>query len=190
MARKPLSQLGRDARYRINLAVRKAAVEIMNDLAEAGPVYTGEIRDSWIAVPVGTGARGSAGGGYPYTLSQVPQLSTTVRELGRRVKFTIENTAAHAEYALDLREGVFIKPEYERESPMPGNTLEVGTRSNPSFRGDIDIGGSTSSGRPGEAESSAPLDWYVNYLDGGGLQDALARGVRLGFSGQAVTAEE
>lgn len=189
MARKPLSELGRDARYRINLAVRKAAVEIMNDLAEAGPVYTGEVRDSWIAIPVGSGARGRVGGGYPYTLSQVPQLSTTVKELGRKVKFTIENTATHAEYALDLAEGVFIKPEYERDSPMPGNVLEVGARRNPSLRGDIDIGGSTSSGRAGRAESSAPLDWYVNYLDGGGLQDALSRGVRLGFS-STVAQEE
>lgn len=175
MARKPLSQLGQDARYRINLAVRKAAVEIMNDLAEAGPVYSGEFRDSWIAIPVGSGARGSAGGGYPYTLSQVPQLSMTVRELGRKVKFTIENISPHAEIALDLAQGYFIPPEFERESPMPGNTIVSGSRRNPGFRGAVTEGGD------GEAESSAPLDWYENYVRAGGMQRALERGVRLGF---------
>jgi hypothetical protein len=186
MARKPFSQLSRDARYRINLAVRKAAVEIMNDLAEAGPVYSGELRDSWIAIPVGKGARGSVGGGYPYTLSQVPQLSITVRELDRKIKFTIENTAAHAEYALDLAEGFFIPPEFERDEPMPGNVIVQGSRSNPSFRGEVTPGGTTKSGEQGRAESSAPQDWYVNYLDGGGLQNALGRGVRLGFKQSSV----
>lgn len=175
MAKRPLSQLGRDARYRINLAVRKAAVEIMNGLAEAGPVYSGEFRDSWIAVPVGQGARGSVGGGYPYTLSQVPQLSLSVSELKRKVKFTIENTSQHAEIALDLEPGYFITPEYERESPMPGNEIISGGRSNPSLRGNID------EGAVGEAEISAPIDWYPNYVRGGRMQDSLAKGVRLGF---------
>lgn len=175
MAKRPLSQLGRDARYRINLAVRKAAVEIMNGLAEAGPVYTGEFRDSWVAIPVGQGARGSVGGGYPYTLSQVPQLSLTARELGRKVKFTIENISAHAEIALDLEPGYFITPEFEREAPMPGNEIISGARSNPSLRWNID------EGADGEAEISAPRDWYPNYVRGGQMQKNLAQGVRLGF---------
>ena len=173
--RRPISQLGRDARYRINLAVRKAAVEIMNGLAEAGPVYTGEFRDSWVAIPVGQGASGSVGGGYPYALSQVPQLSLTAREVGRKVKFTIENTSAHAEIALDLEPGYFITPEFERESPMPGNEIISGARSNPSLRWNID------EGVDGEAEISAPRDWYPNYVRGGQMQKNLAQGVRLGF---------
>ena len=178
--RKPISQLGRDARYRINLAVRKAAVEIMNGLAEAGPVYSGEFRDSWVAIPVGQGARGSVGGGYPYTLSQVPQLSLTAREVGRKVKFTIENTSAHAEIALDLKEGYFIPPEFEREAPMPGNELVTGGRRNPGLRGNVD------QGVEGEAESSAPPDWYRSYNLDGRLQKNLAAGVRLGFKEDVI----
>jgi hypothetical protein len=180
-SRRPLSQLGKDARYRINLAVRKAAVEIMNGLAEAGPVYSGQLRDSWIAVPVGAGTRGSVGGGYPYSLSQVPQLSTTVRELERKVKFTIENTSEHAAIALDLEQGFFITPEYERESPMPGNQIQTGSRVNPAIRGDISVGGTRADGRKGQAEISAPLDWYATYIEGGGMQKALEKGVKLGF---------
>lgn len=181
-ARKPLSQLAESTKYKINLAVRKAAVEIMNDLAEAGPVYSGEFRDSWIAVPVGSGVRGSAGGGYPYSLSQVPQLSTNVKELGRRVKFVIENTSAHADIALDLAEGFFKTPEFERERPAGGNTIEKGSRSNPGIRGDITIGGRGKDGRRGQATRSAPLDWYMTYLNGGGLERSLRMGVKLGFS--------
>lgn len=177
-----LSDLAESTKYKINLAVRKVAVEIMNDLAEAGPVYTGEFRDSWVAIPVGSGARGNVGGAYPYSLSSVPQLSTTVRELSRSVKFTIENISPHAEIALDLVESVFFRPEYEREAPMPGNAIEVGSRRNPGIRGDITVGGLTQSGEPGQAERSAPLDWYQTYLRGGGLQKALESGVRFGFA--------
>ena len=41
-------------------------------------------------------------------------------------------------------------------------------------RGDVNSG-------IGDAKSTAELDWYVNYIKGGGLQKALAAGVKLGF---------
>lgn len=176
-----LSDLAESTKYKLNLAVRKVAVNIMNDLAEAGPVYSGDLRDSWIAIPVGTGARGSAGGAYPYSLSDVPQLSTTARELSRATKFTIENTVPHASIALDLETGLFIPPEFEREEPMPGNQLTVGLRTNPGYRGDVEPGGARTDGLPAEGESSAPRDWYVTYLMGGGMEKALQAGISFGF---------
>jgi hypothetical protein len=33
----------------------------------------------------------------------------------------------------------------------------------------------------GEAKSTAELDWYVDYIEGGGMQKALEKGVKLGF---------
>ena len=57
--RDDVRNLPNDLRELVNLASRFAAVEIMNDLAEAGPEWSGKFQDSWIAIPIGTGASGS-----------------------------------------------------------------------------------------------------------------------------------
>ena len=169
--RNDVRNLGTDALAAINLATRTAAVEIMNDLGKRGPAYTGEFRDSWVAVPVGTGASGNAGGEYPYQISDVPELPITRREVARAVKFSIENTQPYAEYALDLKEGYFYPPD--EFGPLKPVVKEGGRDGGPTKRGDV-------SGA-GQAKSTAELDWYVNYINGGGLQKALEKGVKLGF---------
>jgi len=171
-ARNDVRNLVPDALRAINEATRQTAVEIMNDLGRLGPAYTGNFRDSWIAVPTGTGAGGRAGGEYPYQLSDVPELSLSRREVARVAKFTIENTQPYAAYALDLQEGRFYPPDEFGPIKKPVNE---GNRSGGlTKRGDVNPG-------IGEAKSTAELDWYVNYIDGGGLQKALAAGVKLGF---------
>lgn len=171
-ARNDIRNLGSDALNAINQACRQAALEIMNDLGRLGPAYTGNFRDSWIAVPVGQGASGTAGGDYPYQISDVPNLSLTRREVGRVTKFTIENTQPYAAYALDLEEGRFYPPDEFGPIKEP---VRTGSRSGGlTKRGDINSG-------IGEAKSTAELDWYVNYVSGGGMQKALAAGVKLGF---------
>jgi len=50
--RNDVRNLSADALEALNRATRQAAVEIMNDLGKLGPAYSGEFRDSWIAVPV------------------------------------------------------------------------------------------------------------------------------------------
>lgn len=82
-ARNDIRNLGTDALDAINQACRQAAVQIMNDLGRAGPAYSGIFRDSWLAIPAGQGASGSAGGDYPYQISDIPNLSLTRREVGR-----------------------------------------------------------------------------------------------------------
>lgn len=170
--RNDVRNLAPDALDAINQAARQAALEILNDLGDRSPAYTGEFRDSWVAVPVGSGAGGTAGGEYPYTISDVPQLSASRREVARATKFTIENTQPYAEYALDLKEGRFYPPD------------EFGPLKPPVQQGSRDAGltkrGAVTAG-PGEAKSTADLDWYVTYTNGGGMQDALRRGVKLGF---------
>ena len=171
-ARNDIRKLAPDALNAINQACRQAAVEIMNDLGGLGPAYTGNFRDSWIAVPVGQGASGTAGGDYPYQISDVPNLSLTRREVARVTKFTIENTQPYAAYALDLEEGRFYPPDEFGPIKEP---VKTGSRSSGlTKRGDVNSG-------IGEAKSTAELDWYVNYIKGGGLQKALATGVKLGF---------
>ena len=166
--RREISQLPTDIRELINEVTRVAAVNIMNDLAEAGPEWTGEFQDSWVAIPIGTAASGSTGGGYPYTLNDVPKLSTSIKETARVKKFEIVNTQPYAAYALDLEQGVF------RGIGNPaGDVVATGSRPTPGFRGDV-------SG-DGGSRSTAPLDWYTTYIDGGGMQKALEDGVILGF---------
>lgn len=166
--RQEISQLPTDIRDLINTAARFAAVEIMNDLAEAGPEWSGEFQDSWVAIPLGSGASGSTGGGYPYDLNDVPKLSTSIKETARVKKFEIVNIQPYAEYALDLKEGIFFS-----DSEPAGEVVATGRRPVPGFRGDV-------SGEGG-ARSTAPLDWYSTYLNGGELVKALERGVTFGF---------
>jgi len=165
--RKEISQLPVDVRQLINEVARVAAVNIMNDLAEAGPEWSGEFQDSWIAIPVGKAASGSTGGGYPYTLNDVPKLSTSIKETARVKKFEIVNTQPYAAIALDLEPGSFMKI-----GRPAGNVVAQGTRQG-GIRGNV-------SG-DGNAESTAPLDWYTSYLDGGGMAKALQDGVTFVF---------
>ena len=169
--RDDIKNLPKDLRELINTAARFAAVELMNDLAEAGPEWSGEFQDSWVAIPIGTGASGSTGGGYPYTLQDVPKLSTSIKETARAKKFEIVNTQPYAAYALDLEEGVFRGGI--RQTNPAGEVVATGSRSVPGRRGDV-------SG-DGDARSTAPLDWYSTYLNGGEAQQALRRGVTFGF---------
>ena len=162
-----------DALQAINDACRQTAVEVMNDLGRLGPAYSGEFRDSWIAIPVGKGTGGSAGGEYPYQLSDVPELSLSRREVGRAVKFTIENTQPYAEYALDLAEGYFYPPD--EFGPLKDPVKEGKREKSPTKRGQVSAGN-------GKAKSTAELDWYTNYINGGGLQKALEKGIKLGFN--------
>jgi hypothetical protein len=170
--RQDVRNLVPDALNAINQATRLAAVEIMNDLGKLGPAYSGEFRDSWVAVPVGTGASGRVGGEYPYQISDVPELSLSRREVARATKFSIENTQPYAEYALDLKEGRFYPPdEFE---PLKRPVKEGSRAGGLTKRGDVRSG-------DGEAKSTAQLDWYADYVNGGGLSKALERGVKLGF---------
>lgn len=168
--RKEISQLPVDVRQLINEVARVAAVNIMNDLAEAGPEWSGEFQDSWVAIPAGKAASGSTGGGYPYTLNDVPKLSTSIKETARVKKFEIVNIQPYAEYALDLKEGIF----YADDEPA-GEVVATGKRPTPGFRGDVT--------GTGGSRSTAPLFWYTSYLNGGGMAKALQDGVTFVFKG-------
>lgn len=162
-----LRDLMRDAYSWKNNAARQAAKEIMNGLAEAGPEWSGEFKNSWVAVAKSGGV---STGSYPYGLGNIPKLPATKRETARRTKFVIENTAPHATIALDIdsvpREE-FRYPGF----PPKGDIVARGGRPDVGKRGDV-------SGS-GNSRSTAPLDWYANFARGGKMQKALERGVRL-----------
>ena len=163
-----LPQLLRDAyTWRNNLA-RNAAKEIMNGLADAGPNWGGDFRDSWVAVAPGAGA---SSGSYPYTLRDIPKLPATLKEANRVTKFIIQNTAPHAAIALDLVSVPREQFKYPGYGP-DGDIVARGTRPDVGKRGDVTSGA-------GNSRSTAPLDWYPLYAQGGAMQKALERGVRL-----------
>ena len=167
-----LKKMSRALLEQVNEAAREATVRVMNDLAEKGPEWSGDFKNSWMAIPAGKGASGSTGGEYPYTIDDVPKLSTNLAEMRRVTKFRIENRQPYAPYALDLEEGVF---RGDRKGNFPiGKVVAKGSRPTPGKRGNV-------KGGMGEATSTAELDWYRNYLKGGAMKKAIVEGVRAGF---------
>ena len=168
-----------ERRKELNKTVRTVAVQIMNDLAEAGPEWSGEFKNSWEAVPLGEGSKIGKSGSYPYKLNNIPQLSTSKDAVQKANKLQITNTSEWAEYALDIEEGRFTPPNFPRKerpgSPI-GNVVKTGKRDPDSLtlRGQI-------SGGDGGARITAPLFWYNKYLNGGGLQKSVEAGARFAF---------
>ena len=156
------------ARRKQNIKVRTIAKNIMNDLAEAGPVWSGEFRDSYIATSLGTSISGS--GSFPYKVSDIPELKTTKKDIDRVKKIRISNTAGHARVAMDLevpKDG-FKYPGYGPE----GDILFRGIRPDGGKRGQIQGGGNRN-------KSTAPLDWFTPYMKGGKMQRRVKEGVVL-----------
>jgi hypothetical protein len=167
---------------KINKGAREAAVQVMNDLGKEGPVWSGEFRDSWIAVSKQKGGGAASSGSYPYNLSNVPQLSLEQKEQVRKIEIT--NTSKWAEYALDLKKGKFTPknfPRKDRPKDPLGKVIPGGTgKRDPdslTYRGQLSPG-------PGGARITAPLDWYSTYLKGGKFKKALRKGLQMGFKGK------
>ena len=158
----------------LNDGLRNAAVRVMNDLGKKGPVWSGEFRDSWIAVSRQKAGSVAANGSYPYTLDNVPKLS--LKQKGQVKKIEITNTSKWAKYALDLEPGRFFIP---KDQPNPKGNIEPnspGKRdiTTTTFRGQISSG-------LGKARITAPLDWYSRYLRGGEFRQSLGKGLQMGF---------
>ena len=166
----PLGQLNRDIRRKVQSAARHAAAEIMNDLAQEGPLWSGEFANSWVADAPGVG-RGLQGS-YPYTIRDTPQLPDTVAATNRNPKLVITNTADYAMQAMDLEEGYFIDPGTEPQGPVVLEGRRYG-------RMRTDIG--PAEGEP-TSRATAPQDWFVTYINGGGMQKSLENGVRIAFA--------
>ena len=165
-----LSQIEADLRRKTNKTVRTVARNIMNDLGQAGPVWGGEFRDSWVARSAASGE--AIPSQYPYKLSDIPDLPLTKREMERVTKFVIENEAPYAAVALDLKapKEPFKNPGYGPE----GDVVSRGVRPEGGRRGEIGRG-------RGNNRSTAPLDWYTTYVRGGKMRKATEKGVKEGF---------
>jgi len=170
-----------EKRKELNKTVRTVAVQIMNDLAKAGPEWSGEFKNSWEAVPLGEGSKIGKSGSFPYKLNNIPQLSTAKEAVRKANKLQITNTSEWAEYALDIEKGKFTPPNFPRPKDgrpgfPKGEVVATGKRNpdSPTLRGEI-------SGGDGGARITAPLFWYNKYLNGGGLQKSVEAGAKFAF---------
>ena len=152
----------------LNKGFREAALKVMNDLAEISPEWSGNFKNSWVATPV-NGKSVAKSGSYRYKLSDIPRLSIKEDQFFKATKFEISNTSKYADFAMDLVPGRFFIP---KEKPNPNGKVEKSGKrdiTKDTKRGKI-------SGGDGKARITAPLDWYTNYLKGGGLQKSIDAG--------------
>jgi hypothetical protein len=134
----------------------RATEEIVVDLQEAGPVWSGKFSNSWQIET--TDGRRTAGDGGPGVPRRVPAPLLSGRGFAfDDVKYTISNFASYADEARDLAEGIFIDP-----GTTPLKEYDRGTRVS-GYRGDL-IGDDE-----GPNRSTAPLDWYTTYARGGAI---------------------
>lgn len=170
--------------------VREAGLQIVNELAQAGPAWSGKFSASWDVVPEGVAGkeRESTGSVYRYTRSNFPlkrfEDALNSRQGSDTVRFSIVNTAPHASIALDQEEGIFvrigepIKPLVrEGFRPWDGESQDL------HFRWQV---GDAFTSRPPNAGITAEKDWFQSYVSAG-LQRALGAGVSRGFSFPQIT---
>jgi hypothetical protein len=164
------NSLRRDVDESVVRALRQAAVQIMNELADAGPGYSGEFSSAWYAVPPGgsTGSNRSTDRMYTYDLRNVPK--SKFKKLKEGTYYEIVNGMDYAPQALDLEPGEFVQPEDE---PIK-DPVNRGERTG-DFRYEV-VGN-----EPEGAVSTAKANWYNTYSSGGALSKSFEQGVKLGF---------
>lgn len=169
-------EIKKDLRQAATDSIRNTAVEIMNDLVEEGPAYSGGFSSAWYTIAPGTEPGGirRIGAQYKYTLRNVPK-----RRFAEGKYYEIVNGADYAPQALDLEEGVFFSQRDSNGNIIdPVKTPVIGGAGQGARTGNKR--GNVSSG-VNDAISTAPLDWYVNYIKGGGMVRSLEQGVKIGF---------
>lgn len=164
-----LGNLDRLATAAFSRAPAAAAEKTVADLQERGPVWTGRFSNSWQIASESRVVSGSGQPGWPQKLS-APLLSGRELVFKPVVKYTISNFAngpqgPYALQAMDLAEGTFINP-----GTTPLKEARYGTRIS-GIRGDIPLGTKK------QNRSTAPLNWFNDYVQGGYLD----RTVRVSF---------
>ena len=149
----------------------KAAEAVITDLQKLGPIWTGQFSNSWrLNTSIGSKSGGSGQKGQPVPV-KAPSLSgADVRNKLLGSPFSVDNTANYAGIATDKETGKFINPN---EKPLNQDRVSYGNRSR-GFRGEP-YPNAGSKGIEGPNRATAPLDWFENYLKGGGVDKAVEK---------------
>jgi len=150
--------------------LRQGARQIISELQEAGPAYSGNFRSKWYSQVEGRGNKVFASVGVPrFKPADLKKGAPTI---------LLGNTAPYAQEAMDLIPGKF---ERQKEGPIK-SPVAVGARVG-GYRGDVvdlSMDEIMESGRK-PAISTAEKDWYSSYMNGGGFTNAFRQGARSGF---------
>lgn len=156
----------------------RAAHRNVRELQQEGPSWSGRFSNSWqIETEDGRTFKGDGGPGEPRPLP-IPALTgrQALKAVGiqkDRAVFTVSNFSPHVAEATDHIEGVFIRDWADTLEPQTAlgrskwNQQASGRRT-PSFRGDPGGGNPLS-----VSSSTADLDWFDTYIQGGRLDRAV-----------------
>jgi hypothetical protein len=150
----------------------RAAEQVVAELQELGPRWSGKFSNSWrISTPTGTTAGGTGQEGNPVPV-KAPELSgADVKNKLLGSPFKIDNTAFYADVATDLATGDFENPGKPALKPVSRGNRTKGIRGEP-----WPVPGTR--GTEGPNRATAPLDWFTTYLNGGSLDKAVKRAMR------------
>jgi hypothetical protein len=150
-------------------AARLASQEIVADLQQRGPSWTGRFSNSWELAEGNTAVSGNKAQGEPIAVI-LQKTPPSLKKVGATtdIVFRITNLTPQPlkDIALDKVEGTF-----KHITPLPTTALGRAKyeefaqgRAAQSRRGDTGTGGAGLSSR------TAALDWYSDYLGGGYIQ--------------------
>lgn len=149
-----------DIRRRLGAALKEATNEVINDLIEVGPGWSGEFMESWYVEKNGK------------RYASLGNLTMNVKDIRKgRPSLYIGNSAPHATQAMDLEP---FNPEEELTRFTPVNpVVDEGTRPEGGLRGEV-FG-------TGQNKITAETDWFDTYMNGGGFDRSFAKGAEAGF---------
>lgn len=164
-------------------SIQEFAVLSMNNLAKAGPAWTGEFSQSWAFVaegePVGNLTAGAKIGIGTYNKNDAPLQRIKSYLKNNKDRFQIVNTSEHAAIAIDEQEALFAPPA-DQIDPIK-IPVKYGSSRPDQEHLRWQIRDVASQDDEITSQITAEKDWLTNYLKGGQLQQDLTKGVRLGF---------
>jgi hypothetical protein len=142
---------------------KTACEQVVRDLQQRGPAWSGEFSNSWqiqtpTAINRGTGAPGNP---QPISTPALTGKQVAASFFGKnKVLFTVSNFSPYAGVAIDQETGVFIDPGTD-----PIKDVEKTGQRQKSVRGLL-VGS-------GGNQRTAPYLWFSTYLRGGALDKAI-----------------
>ena len=164
--------LTNDIKQAVSLGGQIASVNIMNSLSKKGPSWTGKFSSSWSAVSgrkkTGERARGE-GKRFVYSIGDVKRavIPKKIKGGGNYSVYRILNSSPYAKQALDI-------DPFVPSGQIPPEPRGVKRGKRGKYRGLISEG-------DGGNRSTAPLDWYPNYLSSSRYINDFKSGMREGF---------
>lgn len=162
-----LKELDRVAATTVYNGPKRCAEQVVKDLQEAGPAWTGKFSNSWQIEAPGKTVKGTGAEGAPKPLITPPLTGQQVTRsilTTNKVVFKISNFSPYADQATDL--APYVPPvEGELQDDTPLKSVEYGRRPTGGKRGELKGSGGN--------RRTAPLDWYTSYVRGGNLDKAV-----------------